>query len=224
MVAERTNKNRRTSKAPAIAVDIALAIIAALLMMRAQLPAMLHQVAGVAFGALTGVHMWQHRAWLSAVLHGKLKGRQIVSAVGMVAILVCAAALIVSGLMMSTWATDLGIAEGTGAARRLHLPLSHLLFCLVGAHAGLSAKGIRKLPRPALIAWAIAAAAGIWSFIALDFVGYITGVTAFALVDPSKPAILSFVQFASVFALFALAGAALSATLTKKGARHDDHR
>ena len=127
MTAERTDKNRRASKTPAIAVDIVLAFVTTLLMMRTQLPAMLHQVAGIAFGMLAGVHMWQHRAWLSALLHGKLHGRQLISAVGMAVILVCAAALIVSGLMMSTWATDLGIATGTGGARRLHLPLSHTL-------------------------------------------------------------------------------------------------
>lgn len=218
MTAERTDKNRRSSKASAIAIDIALAIVATLLMMRTQLPAMLHQVSGIAFGVLTAVHMWQHSAWLGALVHGKLKGRHLVSAAGMAAILVCIAALIVSGLMMSTWATDLGIAAGTGSARGLHLPLSQLLYCLIGAHAGLCMKGVRKLPRPALVAWVIAAAAGIWSFAALDFGGYITGATAFAFVDPSKPAALSFVQYASVFALFALAGAALSTVLSKKGA------
>lgn len=219
MTAERTDKNRRASKTPAIAVDIVLAFVTTLLMMRTQLPAMLHQVAGIAFGMLAGVHMWQHRAWLSALLHGKLHGRQLISAVGMAVILVCAAALIVSGLMMSTWATDLGIATGTGGARRLHLPLSHVLYCLVGAHAGLCMKGVRKLPRPALAAWAVVAAAGIWSFIALDFGGYITGTTAFAFVDPSKPAVLSFAQYASIFALFALAGAALQLALAKPSSK-----
>ena len=219
MTAERTDKNRRSSKAPAIAIDVALAFVTTLLMMRTQLPAMLHQVAGIAFGVLTGAHMWQHRAWLSALLHGKLHGRQLISAVGMAAILVCAAALIVSGLMMSTWATDLGIATGTGGARGLHLPLSHVLYCLVGAHAGLCMKGVRKLPRPALAAWAIVAAAGIWSFAALDFGGYISGATAFAFVDPSKPAALSFVHYASVFSLFALAGAALQLALAKPSSK-----
>ena len=57
MADERTDKKRRSSKTPAIAIDIALAIIATLLMMRTQLPAMLHQVAGIAFGVLTAVHM-----------------------------------------------------------------------------------------------------------------------------------------------------------------------
>lgn len=221
MSVERTDKGWRASKTLAIAIDITLAVVATLLMMRTQLPAMLHQVAGIAFGVITGVHMWQHRAWLSALLHGKLKGRHLVSAVGMAAILVCATALIVSGLMMSTWATGLGIAAGTGGARGLHLPLSHVLYCLVAAHAGLSIKGIRRLPRPALIAWVIAAAAGIWSFVALDFPGYITGATAFAFVDPSKPAALSFIQYASVFSLFALVGVALSKVLPKRGPNHD---
>ena len=219
MADERTDKKRRSSKTPAIAIDIALAIIATLLMMRTQLPAMLHQVAGIAFGVLTAVQMWQHRAWLSALLHGKLKGRHLVSAVGMAAILACTAALIASGLLMSTWATDLGIAAGTGGARGLHLPLSHVLYCLVGAHAGLCMKGMRRLPRPALIAWVVAAAVGVWSFVALDFAGYITGATAFAFVDPSKHAALSFVQYASVFALFSLAGAALQLALAKPSSK-----
>ena len=221
-MAEQDAKARsHGSKTGRIAVDVALALTATLLMMRAQLPAMLHQVAGLAFGVLTAVHMWQHRAWLSALVHGRLKGAaQIVSAVGMAAILVIAVALIASGLMMSTWATALGIATATGGARALHLPLSHLLYCVVGMHAGLCMKGVGKLPRPALAVWAAAAALGIRSFIALDFAGYITGATAFAFVDPSKSAIVGFVQYLSIFALFALAGAALSTALTKKGAHH----
>ena len=117
--------------------------------------------------------------------------------------------------------SGLGIAAGTGGARGLHLPLSHVLYCLVAAHAGLSAKGTRRLPRPALIAWAIAAVAGIWSFAVLDFGGYITGTTAFAFVDPFKPAVLSFIQYASVFSLFALVGVALSKVLPKRGHNHD---
>ena len=69
--------------------------------------------------------------------------------------------------------------------------------------------------------WAVVAALGIWSFSALDYGGYITGATAFAFIDPSKPIILSFAQHISVFALFSLAGIALSTALSKKGARHD---
>ena len=76
---------------------------------------------------------------------------------------------------------------------------------------------MRRLPRPALVAWVIAAAVGVWSLVALDFAGYITGTTAFAFVNPSKPAALSFVQYASVFALFALAGAALQLALEQSG-------
>ena len=186
-------------------MDVALAVTATLLMMRAQLPEMLHQVVGIAFGLLTAVHMWQHRVWLGSLSRGRLKGVRLVSAIGMAAILVCAIALIASGLLMSTWATSLGIAAGTGGARALHLPLSHLLYCIIGVHAGLCAKGVARLPRPALVAWAALAALGIWSFVALDFAGYITGSTAFAFVDPSKPLVLSFVQHVSVLALFVLA-------------------
>ena len=62
---------------------------------------------------------------------------------------------------------------------------------------------------------------GVWSFVALDFPGYITGATAFAFVDPSKPAALSFIQYASVFSLFALVGVALSKVLPKRGPNHD---
>lgn len=221
MAEQDAKARRRSSKTAGIAVDVALALTATLLMMRAQLPAMLHQVAGIAFGVLIAIHMWQHHTWLSALVHGKLNGAaQIVSALGMAAILVIAVALIASGLLMSTWASALGIAAGTGGARALHLPLSHLLYCVISLHAGLCMKGVSRLPRPALAVWAAAAALGIRSFIALDFAGYITGATAFAFVDPSKSTIVGFVQYASIFALFALAGAALSTALSKKGAHH----
>ena len=222
MAEQDAKTRRRSSKTAGIAVDIALALVATLLMMRAQLPPLFHQIAGIAFGVLIAIHMWQHRTWLSALVHGKLKGAaQTVSALGMAAILVIVVALIASGLLMSTWASALGIAAGTGGARALHLPLSHLLYCVVGVHAGLCMKGVSRLPRPALAVWAVVAALGIWSFIALDFIGYITGATAFAFIDPSKPAAVSFAQYLSIFALFARAGAALSHALARKGTSHD---
>ncbi len=212
----REQRGRSRTKVPAFAVDIALFVLLTLLMMRAQLPALFHQVAGIAFGALVMAHLWQHRAWLAALVRGRLSGRSLGLAVAMAAILACAVVLVASGLVMSTWATGLGIAAGTGVARSLHLPLSHVLYCLIGLHAGLSVHGAQRMPRPALAIWCAVAAMGVWSFVTLGFPTYITGSVAFALVDPSKPIPFTFVQYASVFALFALAGAVLQRITGKK--------
>ena len=217
MASRDDSPRQHPGKAPAIVVDVALALAATLLMMRTQLPALLNQLLGIAFGLLTAVHMWQHRTWLKSLTRGRLTGRRLVSVIGMGAVLACTVALVASGLLMSTWATNLGISAGTGGARALHLPLSNLLYCLVGTHAGLSAKGTSRLPRPALVAWVAAAAAGIWSFVALGFGAYIMGTAGFASLDPTKPAVLSFVQYATVFALFALVGAAIQRAFSRNG-------
>ena len=46
---------------------------------------------------------------------------------------------------------------------------------------------------------------------------YIMGTAGFASLDPTKPAVLSFVQYATVFALFALVGAAIQRAFSRNG-------
>lgn len=204
MVEKRGRSRRR-----GIAIDVAIASLATALMMRQHFPAMLHQIGGVLFGIPIAIHIFQHWAWIASLKQGRPKGKRLMGTLLMAAILACVLIMVASGLVMSTWASALGVPAGTGTARALHLPLSHLCYCLVGIHAGLHAKGVEKLPLPAVIAWTLLAATGIWAFTALGFGSYITGAAGFVFIDHSKPTLLDFAQYISVFALFMLAGAAL---------------
>lgn len=210
---EKQGRDRRGG----IVIDVSLALLATALMMRQHFPAMLHQICGVLFGILIAIHICQHRAWIASLKQGKPEGKRLVGAFLMAAILACTFIMVASGLAMSTWASALGVPAGTGTARALHLPLSHLCYCLMGMHAGLHAKGVGKLPRPAVTVWSLLAAMGIWSFAALDFGSYIMGTVGFALIDHSKPALLDFAQYISVFALFMLVGAALQQIHLERG-------
>lgn len=165
LMVEKQGRDRRGG----IVIDVSLALLATALMMRQHFPAMLHQICGVLFGILIAIHICQHRAWIASLKQGKPKGKRLVGAFLMAAILACTFIMVASGLAMSTWASALGVPAGTGTARALHLPLSHLCYCLMGMHAGLHAKGVGKLPRPAVTVWSLLAAMGIWSFAALDF-------------------------------------------------------
>lgn len=206
-----------------IVIDVALALLATALMMRQHFPAMLHQICGVLFGILIAIHICQHRAWIASLRQGKLRGKRLMGTLLMAAILACAPIMVASGLVMSTWASALGIPAGTGTARAFHLPLSHLCYCLMGIHAGLHTKGVGKLPRPAIIAWILLAVMGVWSFVVLDFGSYITGAVGFAFIDHSKPALLGFAQYISVFALFMLVGAALQQIHLERGRNSSKH-
>lgn len=197
-----------------------LACLAVFQMLHMHIPDEVHEVMGVLFGAALIVHIVQHRTWFAALGKGKWSAVRVVDAAVIACLLLCACAMLVSGLAMSGWAVDAEV-RGSGIARAVHLPLVHIGFCLLALHAGLQMR--RVIPglctrttqsiavKVLLTAIAVVVAAfAIWSLIDLDFVGYILGTTGFAFIDPSKPIALSALQYLAIFALFAGIGYAIS--------------
>ncbi|MBQ9068519.1 MAG: hypothetical protein IJ131_05565 [Eggerthellaceae bacterium] len=224
-----------------------LALLAVIQMLHMHIPDEVHEVAGVLFGVVLVVHIVQHSSWFKALAKGKWNALRVVNALVIDCLVLCACAMLASGLAMSGWAVALG-ATGSGIARAIHLPLVHIGFCLLALHAGLqmhrvvskvrtkdcdsngsggnsdknagnsgsgnsnnSSSGsgtndgnvLRTITVLALVA---IAAFAVWSIADLDFVGYILGTTGFAFIDPSKPVVLSALQYLAIFILFASIG------------------
>lgn len=195
-----------------LAVSILLACLAVFQMLHMHIPDEVHEATGVLFGVALVVHIVQHRVWFTALAKGQWSAVRIVNAVVIACLLLCAGTMLVSGLAMSGWAVEAEV-HGSGVARAVHLPLVHIGFCLLALHAGLqmhrvfSAQRLQATQKAAakvlLAAFIVAVAAfAIWSLVDLDFAGYILGTTGFAFIDPSKPIVLSALQYLTIFALF----------------------
>lgn len=199
-------------KAGRAGVDFALAVICVLQMLYQHVPALVHQICGVAFGVLIVVHALQHRRTIAALGRGRWTAERIVSTIATVALAVCIVCMVGSGLAMSTWASAAGLG-GAAVARAVHLPLVYLGFCLCGLHFGLKAHRILPLDRlaggarvAAIVVDIAVAALGVWSFAEVGFANYIFGRVGFVFFDATKPIIVSLVQHACVFALFGVIG------------------
>lgn len=196
-----------------MATSVLLACLAVFQMLHMHIPDEVHEVTGVLFGVALVVHIVQHRRWFAALAKGKWSAVRVVNAAVIACLLLCACAMLISGLAMSGWAVDAEV-RGSGIARAVHLPLVHIGFCLLALHAGLQmhrvipvrnqqvARGTTAKVLVGVITVAVAAFA-IWSLFDLDFAGYILGTTGFAFIDPTKPIALSALQYLAIFALFA---------------------
>lgn len=200
-----------------------LACLALFQMLHMHLSDAAHEIGGVLFGILLVVHVVQHHRWFALLAKGPWKAIRIVNAAVVICLLLCACAMLFSGLAMSGWAVEAGTG-GSSVARAIHLPLVHIGFCLLAVHAGLQMRRVFAVrsttatrgaaTKVLLAAAAVAVAAfALWSLADLDFVGYVLGTTGFAFVDPAKSVAFSVLQYAAIFALFCGMGYALDEQL-----------
>lgn len=201
-----SKRRRRT-----FALDATLALLAVMQMLRGYLPDVIHQAGGVAFGALLAIHLAQHRKQLKRLGRGRGPIPPVNLAITL-GVAFCAVAMVASGIAMTAPASVLRMdsasaAHITSVAREIHLLVVHAGFLLLGAHAGFSIRAKRNVSRvPQLVETFVVSLFGIHSLADLDFVGYLTGSIPFAFIDATKPTVLAFVQYASIFASCALLG------------------
>ena len=209
--ANNISKRRRSQRIRAV-LDICLALLATLQMVHQHVPDELHQLGGVLFAVLLVVHVLQHKKYFSLQTRGHRNILRVLGVALMGFILACSVVMVATGLAMSSWVVGSAGAHGTGFARALHLPLVHIAYCAIGIHVGLSVNSVpcsRSCSRLCGVGALIVAVLGIWSFIELNYAGYIFGTVGFEFIDPSKPTLLSFFQNMCVLATFALGGVLL---------------
>lgn len=211
-------------------VDAALGVLVWLQMLQQAMPGHVHEACGVLLAAVLVAHIVQHRRWFAALARGRWDAWRVLRTAVIAAALAALSASVVSGLAMSTASSTLGLG-GTATARAVHLPASHLAFCLLALHAGLQTASLRPTGavrpggghsdgparpgegkrRPARAATcAVLAAAGIWAFIDLRFPAYLSGAAGFAFMDAAKPVAFLALEYLLVAGLFFILGAILA--------------
>ena len=97
-----------------------------------------HEVLGVALLVLWAVHVWLNHGFYKSLFRGKYNDFRVMQAVINVGILLCAALLMVSGIMLSNHVfAFLGIEFGANFARTAHLVSSHWYFVFMSLHIGM---------------------------------------------------------------------------------------
>lgn len=199
-------------------VDIALAIVFALVMATALIEDVAHEYLGIAAFVLVIAHQVLNRGWWRALLRGRYAPRRMLSAAVNIALVGCVLALMASSVVVSFHAFGwLPAIPGAWWARTAHLAGSYWAFMCAFVHVGFHvqpvlARAIRAGGAGRVVAGvalaAFAAAGGIFT-IQLDLPFYATLGSPFVFVDASVPLAVRFVQWACVGMLFAELGAAV---------------
>ena len=97
-----------------------------------------HEIIGVLLSVVWAVHVYANRRWLKTVFRGRYNPYRIMQTVVNCGMLICAAFLAISGVMLSNHVfAFLGIESGASFARTAHLLASHWYFVFIALHIGL---------------------------------------------------------------------------------------
>lgn len=161
-----------------------------------------HEWLGMATLALFAVHQVLNWRWWRGLLRGRWTLRRVVTIAVNVGMLACMLLMLVSSLVLSrhvlAWIPAL---PGASWARLAHHVASYWLFVLAAFHLGMHAPP--HLGRMARTVWVAAAVAGVWAFVQLGIVDYLTLRAAFSFADTSIPFAVTAVQYVLVGALAA---------------------
>ena len=200
-------------------IDIALAILFALVLTTALVSEAPHEYLGVLVFVVAGVHIVLNRRAIASLF--KIRGRilrviQLIVIFGLVATLL---GQVVSSLVLSKFAfAFLPVLPGASVARQMHLLCSYWSFVFAFAHVGLQMRplaflfnfdreGREKREHSAGTTWilriviAVVAVLGAVSFVQVGMAPYLLGQVKFAYADYGIPLALSFVRYASIAVL-----------------------
>ena len=200
-----------------IVVDALMAVVFVFVMSTALVQEAPHEFLGIALFALAIVHVVLNRRWFTVLARGRWTALRALQVVAVVGLLLCLIGQVASSVVLSKHAFSfLPAIPGAAWARRVHMLCSYWGFVFAFAHAGLQFKSVLSWvcsgPRGtrnssavwiARAVFAIAACCGVYSFIRLDLLAYLTGQVQFAYADFSVPLALTFAQYAAVAALIA---------------------
>ena len=184
-----------------------------------------HEIIGVLLIAVWAVHVYANRRWFKAVFRGRYNPYRIVQTVVNCGMLICAAFLAISGVMLSNHVfAFLGIESGASFARTAHLLASHWYFVFIALHIGLHVNmilnrlgfarvvaggGAVPKSRWALIVLRIVVALvglyGVYAFIERGLWKYLTLQQPFFFMDLERGYVLFFVDYIAMIVALAAA-------------------
>jgi hypothetical protein len=200
-----------------------------------------HEILGTVLLALWALHVVLNRRWYRALFKGHYNPYRLMQAVVNMTILVCAVALMVSGIMLSNHVfAFLHIYFGAGFARTLHLLASHWYFICMSLHIGMhvsmifrqlagkkSADGqnVKSAARRLIMRIVLLAICGygVYSFITRNIGKYLFLTQPFFFLDIDRGYVLFFTDYLSIVVLIAVISHYLATFLTVAG-KHRSHR
>ena len=193
-----------------------------------------HEIIGVLLMVLWAVHVYANRRWFKAVFRGRYNPYRIMQAVVNCGMLICAAFLAISGVLLSNHVfAFLGIESGASFARTAHLLASHWYFVFIALHIGLHVNvifsrlkfarfivgvsgaasrlrgGVEEKSRAATVATriivALIGAYGVYAFIERGLWKYLTLQQPFFFMNLERGYVLFFVDYIAIIVAFAVA-------------------
>lgn len=204
-----------------LVIDFLMYVIILVLMSYMITGQKLHEWLGAGVFILFLLHNILNYKWYASLFKGKYSAVRTTKTITNAVILVTFLILIVSGIVMSLYVFPFAaLKRYTAVARKLHLSLSHLIFILMSLHFGMHwstvmgvfrkifFKGNRSSVRTMIlrIISVTAAIYGIFRFIELDFISYISMKVQFAFFDIGQPSVLFYLDYLVVSILFVFIG------------------
>ena len=125
-------------------VTILLPIMLILVMCFHHIPKLLHEIIGVAWLLLMGVHIYQHRRWFSGLRQGSWKAGRVINTLVNILLLVLVLVVIGAGIGISNYLfreiIPLDIQRSI-TIHQFHVSLGYGIIILCGIHWGLHWKG-----------------------------------------------------------------------------------
>lgn len=204
-----STRRKRYSNSLRRVFDMVLMALFLLQMGYLYLPLAAHEAFGIALFIAALAHAACRRAWFRSLARGHWPAARVLQTLGVVAALVCMAILVVSGIALS------GILSTSVSswAQETHLVTSHAALLAFGFHIGAStAKGSARshdgnvLGTLALCFWLLWSVYGVYAFVRLGVIDYLTGAMPFFAADDTVPLALALLDYASITAAAAFAG------------------
>ena len=176
-----------------------------------------HEWVGTALFLLFILHNVLNRNWYKAMFRGKYTAVRVLQTAINLLLLICMAALMFSGIVLSRYAFHfLPIRGGMALSRLLHMAGAYWGFVLMALHLGLHWNmflGMAKrrfssgtLPKAFQIGipavGTAVAAYGLWVFIKRDLLTYMLIQTEFVFLDYNEPPVLFYMDYLAMMGLF----------------------
>lgn len=199
-----------------LSVDFLMLLTLLLLMAYSLVGETAHEVLGILMLGLWAGHQFLNRQWYQGLKKGKYNAVRLLMLVTNLAMLVLMLVQAVTGILLSRHLfVFLNSSINTGDSRLLHLVLPYWLFCLAALHLGFHGnmllgvwgnKKSRRGKRIGGVVFSLLAIYGIYAFWQRQFLDYMFVQNEFAFFDFSEPLAYFFIDYITVFVLFAVLG------------------
>ena len=210
-------------------IDVCMSVLLLFLMAYQVTGEVLHEWIGIGMTVLVIFHQILNRKWYGALFKGKYRSYRILTTAVNILLLLSFLLTAFCGMSMSGHAVPFlyGMAP-VSFARRMHLPMSHWSFVLMGMHLGLhipamTAKMKTESRKKTLISVAFCCIAGIglWLFLRNGMMDYLLFRVPFAFLDYEKAGALVILENIVMLLFWAFIGAQCSLPCMRSARKED---